>query len=159
GQSGTFSTWKRGFGPTTGMESKDNPLMRPPLRCSPEDELLLLLLQGRRSPPHEARLHTLLGMSLDWTLLLHQARLHQVVPLTAYHLQRLGYRGVPPMVVAEFQQCTRSHSMRNLLLVLEFRRVLRQLMTAGIPVIPFKGVALAQALYGDYTLRECADLD
>jgi hypothetical protein len=82
-----------------------------------------------------------------------------VRPLLADQLQRLGYPGVPPVVIAEIKKYMRSHCMRNLLLARELRHVLRELMTAGIPVIPLKGLALAEALYGDSTLRECADLD
>jgi hypothetical protein len=51
------------------------------------------------------------------------------------------------------------NAIRNLLLARELTRVLKQLGTAGVPVIPLKGVALAESLYGDTALRTCADLD
>ena len=37
--------------------------------------------------------------------------------------------------------------------------VLDALSAKGVTAIPFKGVTLAQAAYGDLSLRECADLD
>lgn len=129
------------------------------LPCSPEDQLLLLLVQRRRSAHDEVRIQALLEKPLDWSALLHQADAHWVTPLLAPQLQRLSYSGIPPAVVAEFQQRVRLNRIRNMLLVQEFRRVLRRLITAGIPVIPLKGVALADALYSDYTLRVCTDLD
>ena len=33
------------------------------------------------------------------------------------------------------------------------------LLATGIPVIPWKGPMLAELLYGDKTLRPCADID
>jgi hypothetical protein len=37
--------------------------------------------------------------------------------------------------------------------------ILGRFALAGIPVIPLKGVALAEALYGDVSLRVCSDVD
>ena len=51
------------------------------------------------------------------------------------------------------------NAFRNTLLTEELARVLRVLSDAGIPAITLKGPALAQALYGDPTLRSCVDLD
>jgi hypothetical protein len=128
-------------------------------RYAQEDELLLLLVQRQRFPYNIARLHALLSEALDWPALLQQAQLHWVMPLLAVQLQRLGYAGVPPAVVAQLQKYARVNGMRNLLLARELRSALQRLMAAGVPVVPFKGIALADALYGDCTLRECTDLD
>jgi hypothetical protein len=51
------------------------------------------------------------------------------------------------------------NAIRNQLLAQELVRVLAQLGTAGVGVIPLKGIALAESLYGDPALRTCADLD
>ncbi len=133
--------------------------MQPSLPYSEEDAALLLLLQRHRFPSNAARLRTLLGGTLDWPVLLAQARLHSVLPLLTAQLQRLGYWQVPATVVAELQRRTRTRSIHNMLLVQELRRILRQLMAAGIAVLPLKGMALAEALYGDCMLRDCADID
>ena len=53
----------------------------------------------------------------------------------------------------------RANTARQMFLVEELRRLLGLLDSAGIPAIPLKGPWLAQRLYGDYTLRVCADLD
>ncbi len=132
----------------------------PPTRpCLPEDELLLLLVHGRHSPDRDARLGALLDASPDWTALLRRADVHGVVPLVAHHLHRLGSPEVPPAVTAEFQRLAFLHCRRNLLQARELRQVLQQLMTAGVPVIPLKGIALASALYGHCTLRVSGDID
>jgi hypothetical protein len=51
------------------------------------------------------------------------------------------------------------NAIRNDLLSQELVRLLARLGAAGVPVIPLKGIALAESLYGDPTLRTCADLD
>ena len=132
--------------------------MQPLLQSSPEDELLLLLVQRRRLPHSETRIHALLHGVVGWSSLLQRAHLHGVVPLLAHHLQLFGYSEVLPAVVVELQRCSHVNCARNLLLARELGRVLQQLGIVGIPVIPLKGVVLAEALYGDCTLRVCSDL-
>jgi len=137
----------------------DNPLVPPIIRYPPEDELLLLLVQGRRSPDRDARLRGLLGTPLDWTALLHQADVHGVVPLVAHHLREFGASGVPPAVTSELQRLAFLYGGRNLLLARDLRQVLQLLRAASIPAIPLKGIALASALHGRYTLRVSGDID
>ena len=126
---------------------------------SPEDELLLLLVHGRASPERDARLRGLLSSSPDWTSLLRQARVHGVVPLVAHHLHQLNSSVVPPAVAEELQRLAGVYGGRSLLLARQLRQVLQLLAAADIPVIPLKGVALASALYGQYTLRVSSDID
>jgi len=91
--------------------------------------------------------------------LLRQAEVHGVLPLVAHHLEQLGDLHLPQDVAALFQRQASLHAGRSLLLARELRDVLEQLMAAGIPVIPLKGVALAHALYGRCTLRVSGDID
>jgi hypothetical protein len=62
-------------------------------------------------------------------------------------------------VLEQLQRLSKINSFRNMLLTEELVRVLGVLSEAGIPAIPLKGVALAQALYGDPSLRTCVDID
>lgn len=82
-----------------------------------------------------------------------------MLPLLFRSLNRLGMAGVPAPVVAELAVAYRANSIRNALFAHELTRILTVLGKAGIPVIPLKGVALAESLYGDMTLRVCSDLD
>ena len=50
-------------------------------------------------------------------------------------------------------ECATSYSRKN------WRACCGCLGEAGIPVIPLKGVALAELLYGDLGARVCADID
>ncbi len=51
------------------------------------------------------------------------------------------------------------NTARNLALAAELLALLEQFGAAGIPALPFKGVALAAAVYGNVGLRPAGDLD
>ena len=52
-----------------------------------------------------------------------------------------------------------ANKLRMLAYMAELCRVLTLLQHRGVPAIALKGPVLAQSYYGDYTLRECSDLD
>jgi hypothetical protein len=124
-----------------------------------EEELLLLLARGRLGVEDEDRARSLLGQKFSWSSLLGRALAEDVVPLLYRNLRRLGFPAVPPEVRTELEAVYRVNALRNTLLVRELTEVLQLLGAASVPVIPLKGVALAESLYGDPALRVCADLD
>jgi len=126
---------------------------------SPEDELLLLLARGRLGPEVEDRARCLLAQGLSWAGILRRAWEQDVFPLLYRNLRRLGFPAVPPEVQTELEAAYRINALRNTLLVRELSEVLQLLGEASVPAIPLKGVALAEALYGDPAIRVCADID
>jgi hypothetical protein len=126
---------------------------------SPEDQLLLLLARGRLTPEVRGEAQSLLEEALPWPYILRQAQAQEVSPLFYRNLKQLGFRSVPPEVRAELEAFYRSNALWNTLCARELMQVLRLLGEAGVRVIPLKGVALAESLYGDITLRVCADID
>jgi hypothetical protein len=126
---------------------------------SPEDELLLLLARGRLGTEVEDRARSLLEQGLSWSGILRRAWEQDVFPLLYRNLRRLGFPAVPPEVQMELEAAYRINALRNTLLAEELVRVLTLLHGAGVPVVHLKGVALAEALYGDLTLRFCVDID
>jgi len=151
---------------------------------SPEDRLILLLCRGHLTPELEAEARQLLlqpsadsrrplsefrtpqseirnwaASSLSWSRLLACAIEQEILPLFRRNLETLGFPGVPPDARARMNDLCRANTARQMFLVEELRRLLGLLDSAGIPAIPLKGPWLAQRLYGDYTLRACADLD
>ena len=126
---------------------------------APEDELLLLLVRGQCPPEIQEQACGLLGQELSWSHILRQARTHEVFPLLYRNLQTLDFLGVPNVVRAELETACRMTALGNALLVRELQQVLRLLGEAGVPVMPLKGVALADSLYDDITLRVCGDSD
>ncbi|HEX2276392.1 MAG TPA: nucleotidyltransferase family protein [Candidatus Tectomicrobia bacterium] len=136
-----------------------NKRLHPSLTLSTEQRLLLLLARGRLTDSVRAQARSLLGQALSWPLLLQQARVYEVTPFLYHHLRQLGFPSVPDAAAAELEAAYRMNAIRNTLLVRELAAVMHRLGAAGVPVMPLKGVALAASLYGDPTLRVCADLD
>ena len=124
-----------------------------------EDRCLLLLARSRLTPEVRDRARSLLAQELSWPRILRQARVHGVFPLISRNLEKLGFLGVPPEVCTELTAADRLNAARNGLFVRALTRVLKRFGEAGVPVIPLKGVALAQSLYGDSSLRVCSDVD
>ena len=126
---------------------------------TPEDQLCLLLARGHLTPDLQQRILEFLASTLQWPLVLERAYTHQVYPLVYRNLRALGFPGVPDAVQAELKGAFLVNGFRNQLLTEELTRLFGLLGEAGIPVIPLKGVTLAQSLYGDAAYRVCADID
>jgi hypothetical protein len=126
---------------------------------APEDKLCLLLARAELSPEARERSVSLLGGLSDWPQLFERARKHEIFPLLYAGLRTLGFPGVPDAVRSEWTKIFRLNAIRNELLAGELARILRSLGDAGIPVMPVKGIALGESLYGDPALRVCADID
>ncbi len=126
---------------------------------SPEDELCLLLARAQLSPEARERTLSLLAGPLQWPLLLERARMFEVFPLLYAGLRKLDFPGVPDPVRSEWTTIFRFNAIRNELLALELARILRLLADAAVPVMPLKGIGLAESLYGDAALRASSDLD
>ena len=124
-----------------------------------EDQLCLLFARGHLTSEERARALEFLAAPLQWPLIVERAYSHQVYPLLYRNLLALGFSGVPESVQNELKSLFLANAFRNQLLADELARLLRLLGEAGIRVVPLKGVALAQALYGDTAARVCADID
>jgi hypothetical protein len=128
-------------------------------RLSIETRLLTLLARATVPAADAERASSLIAGGISWPLLGAQARFHGVTPLLFRSLERLRSHDVPGDVLAELCAVYRENAVRNAILAHELRRVLVALVDAGVPVMPLKGVALAESLYGDAALRVCSDID
>ena len=126
---------------------------------APEDQLCLLLATGQVPALAQEKACALLATPLHWNLILERAAEHGVSPLLYRNLRRLGFPGVPAEVRTELESFFRMNALWNTLLANELARVLRLLNEAAVPAIPLKGIPLAESLYGDSSLRVCADID
>ena len=126
---------------------------------APEDELCLLLARAQLSAEARQRVLSLLQGPLQWDRFLERTRSFGIFPLLYDGLRALGFPGVPETVCSEWTKVFHFNAIQNELLGEELARILRVLGDPGIPVIPLKGVALGESLYGDPALRVCADID
>ncbi len=110
-----------------------------------EAELLLHCLRGSLlSPPPDT----------NWPALLTLAENHSVLPFIHRALAANGAQ-MPDSFLSAVRDCIASTEM----LALELERLLDGFAQHGIEVVPLKGPVLAEALYGDVTMRSCVDLD
>lgn len=106
-----------------------------------------------------ARIDALLKQPINWEYLLDMAFRHALVPLLYRQLKRAGSKSVPEPTMARLQDEFAANAVRNMLLTRELGRILEVCEERGIPVIPYKGPALAIQFYGDAALRQFSDLD
>ncbi len=128
---------------------------------TPQSEIDLLLgcLRLEDTPQKSARLAAY--TPADWQAVLHQARLHGVLPLLDWQVQRLDPPppAVPPPVRQEMHQARLQNAARNMFLYNELGQVLQILQQEAIPVIVLKGLHLAELVYADVALRKIDDID
>jgi Uncharacterised nucleotidyltransferase len=124
-----------------------------------EDELCVLMGRGHLSPEVRKRALELLARPIRWPLVLEHARAFDILPLLYRALRELDFGGVPDPIRTELERIFTVNALRNELLAEELARIVRILGDAGLPVIMLKGIALAESLYGDSSLRTHADID
>jgi len=125
----------------------------------PEHRLLLLCARARVSTEAAARIKSLAASGLDWDYLYRLARRHSVLPLLYRQLSAAAPRETPPAELRRLRDDFRKHIARNLYLTGELERVVGLFESERVPVIPYKGPALAALAYKDLTLRRYVDLD
>jgi hypothetical protein len=126
---------------------------------SPEQGCLLVLARGDLTAEERDHARGILAQPLAWPAIARSAHEHGVHPALARNLRRLGWSKVPEGTREELEAAERLNAIRNRLLARGLGAVLRRFVEADIPVIPLKGVALAESLYGDVGLRVCGDVD
>ena len=114
-----------------------------------EDKLILLLARGRLSPQGQDEARALLEGQVDWDQLVTRVIEQEVYPLFYSNLEKIGFYGVPERPQAELRSLYKINGFRNVRLAEELKLLLKLFADARIPVIPLKGMALAESLYGD----------
>jgi hypothetical protein len=125
----------------------------------PEAELLLSCARVRMDAERGERIQKLLQRDLDWEYILRRALYSGMMPLLYRHLRAASPGAVPGAILDQLRDHFYQVTGQNLLLTRELLGLLKLFETHGIPAIPFKGPALAAAIYGDLGFREFADLD
>ncbi len=112
-----------------------------------------------RPQPDWAAAGILLRAGLDFDAVLRLAEQHSVRPQLIAALGHFSWDGVPVAARAECDDFQHQHLARMLFLTDMLRRVDALFASSGIPLVTFKGAALAATLYGDLSQREYGDLD
>jgi hypothetical protein len=125
---------------------------------SAEWSLLLAALALPSTADKLNQVRVLLGGFQPWELLLGIAEQQGVLPLLCQTLSLVSNE-VPAESMRALDERYQSNLHKSLFLAREMIRILEQLEGAGVEVMPYKGVALAEAAYGDMALRQSGDID
>ena len=145
----------------TGIMNKSScwPLTGEELGIRDEFRLLLLCARTRVEPQQREQIRALAQKQLDWDFVLGKAHPHALIPLLYRNLSEVCPDRVPPAVLQQLESDNMVNTRRNQANTAELIKVLRNLATAGISAVPYKGPALAALAHGDITLRKFWDLD
>jgi hypothetical protein len=124
-----------------------------------ELELLLLCARARLEDRQPAAIFNVLNRDLDWESFISHAQRHGVTALVYRTLASLNPIQIPDRVRERLRFLHDANRLRNLVLVAEMHKALKALDLAGITATPYKGPALAAALYGDFSVRQSMDID
>lgn len=123
----------------------------------PEHELLLLCVHRGAAADIRERIVELARAKLDWGYLFLLARRHAVLPLLYRGLEDVD--SLPDDFRAKLRDEFRKNATRNTLLAGEMSRLALLFEAEGVPLLAYKGPALAQQAFGDIMLRRFIDLD
>jgi hypothetical protein len=155
-------------GPNFSMPPRPNPERMKPMSRAVRHELkhqmrpeLALVVCCLRPPSTEndSQLRVLLREKLDWNEVLACAHQHKVGPFVQERLGPLGEPWIAPDQKARLAALSRDLGRNNLAYMGDMLWLCRLFETAGIPVFPFKGPALAWLAYRNFAHRTCVDLD
>lgn len=107
----------------------------------------------------EDRIRHLLQDELDWDWILKAAHTNGVWTILYHNLKAICPEAVPHETLLTLQRAHLFNARRNLIFARELIRIIELFQESGIESVPFKGPTLAQAAYGDITLRSFSDLD
>jgi hypothetical protein len=122
-----------------------------------EWRLLLASCSSISLPEKNQRIRRLLGEPLRWNILSQLADRHGVQPLLCRALA--GRSEVPREEMSRLEREDRANLHRVLFLARELVRIVDHLSAIGIEALPYKGLAVAEALYRDIALRQTGDID
>ena len=120
-------------------------------------QFLLSGLRGHWDPPALETPRNLVENGISWQLWLEFVHRQRLAPLLYKTLRGLNLLSLE--AIQSLRQVYLWTANRNILLLHELGMVLDGLQTAGVSVMPIKGGALAETVYGNPAVRPMADLD
>ena len=126
---------------------------------NPEHRLCLSLSCGQLSSHQRSRALELLSQPVNWREFLHIVYAQETWPLVYRNLRELGFPAIPNELQTELKCAYVGTALQNHFASNELAVLLHSLSSAAVPVVPLKGVQLANSLFGDPAMRVCTDLD
>jgi hypothetical protein len=125
-----------------------------------EAEWSLLLAACSEIPRQEKteRIRLQSRQPIRWKLLFDLADRHGTQPLLYQALVDVE-DAAPPAEMSSLKQSYQTNLHKALFLSRELIRIVEHLSVLGLDVMPYKGLALAETVYGDIALRQAGDID
>src|SRR5215469_8323612 len=127
--------------------------------ASLEHRLCLSLSCGQLSSDQRSRVLELLSQPVKWPEFLRIVYAQETWPLVYRNLRELRFSAIPNEVRTELKCAYVKTALQNQLVSNELAVLLHRLSNALVPVVPLKGVQLANSLFGDPAMRVCDDID
>jgi len=128
-------------------------------RSRPEHEVVVCIARRELDAEQRTRLLSLLAQVQDWDYLFAAASTHGMIPLLQKHLHSLDAYPAPIEFRARVRRQSLSNSQNVLHLIGKQLKLYRLFKENSITTAIVKGSALAQAAYGDFSLRQAGDID
>jgi hypothetical protein len=125
----------------------------------PEEQFLIDCAGLPMHPAKIAHARTLIDAGLDWDYLTRTAETHNLTPILAKQIEHHFADAVPPAIRQKLGAAIEQSTYWNLWQAGELHRLLELFNRAGVPVVPHKGLWLAQVAYGGWAWRRITDLD
>jgi hypothetical protein len=122
--------------------------------------ILLAACSTRSDSDKEKRaiLRPLLQQEVEWETLVDLADRHGVAPLLYHTLSSLQLP-IPSDKLRNLRDNYHRNLHKSLFLSRELIRILEHIEALGLEIMPYKGLALAESVYGDIALRQTGDID
>lgn len=132
---------------------------KPEVNIRPENELMFCCARVQIEPRISKRIRALVRENLDWQAVIQLAYRHGVMPLLYKNLHAICPEAVPDADFKQLRQLFTANTQRSLLLAGELVKILTLFDQHQIAGVPYKGPALANAVYGGVAFRQYCDLD
>ena len=130
-----------------------------PAEAMYETQEFQLLMYCARSQPDAGSIRDLIKKGINWERLLQLAERHGVRPMLHRSLKSICWDFAPQTTQRELERFYTANAQRSLLFAGELLRLVAEFVGDRIPIAAFKGIILAEYVYGDLSLREFSDLD
>lgn len=120
---------------------------------------LSFLLELLKEPEGQSLVKNERLKDINWDLFLELSMHHRVYPMLYSKLKKINDSVVPSDVLQTLNFHYKRNTFQMLHLSAEMEQVNQLFANRGIPLLFLKGPVLAQALYGDISLRTSSDLD
>jgi hypothetical protein len=123
-----------------------------------EWQVLLTVCSSKPLQERQTLVRSLLQQPIQWKSLFALADHHGVQPLLFQALASFE-NTVPPEETLALKESYQTNLHKSLLLARELIRIVGHLSALNLQVLPYKGLALAEVVYGDIALRQSGDID